>query len=1034
MSYFGAYGDIDKIVNETDPKTGIFLGICSVLYKDRAASKRGEAAVKASDAAAAAEKKMNSQRLDLKTVKVETDREGAKCRKHVEKALKARHAEQEKWQKEEMLKRPPPPPPAPTAAAPPNAPKGPSGRGQSMVMPMAPPAGPRAIAHPPRDARPAAHSLVEVEAILPRLKRQPYLFLGATFVPVLGTTIAHLQKRLKSYTWEAVRCDKSGYYVVFEDSRLGELEAERCFKGCHLHPLFTYQMHFECHKHGNPHYVRSPSPERVAASNREKDQRKRLREADEADWEAEKKERAERLDIVKAAMEMLIPGLMDTTMKDVRARIAAPHIFDYLDPERHVEKRQKLGISDPRDVAARPLLPITGNLSPFPSNSRVDKLKAKPFGKNTKIRREEARGPVNPYDERRKAAAPSRARPIVPLHRRLQEFVDDDESDDENQTTITRDSEDPESRPVSDVGVSPAHFIDDEGMPTPKTKKRRTDHGWGDEEDEEGMDAVSRSLLGHLQGKEPEDMAMRELEQLLSTLPRTSKLRKRAAAEVKLRHKAKQDDKLFGIVPEVVIEPDRADVVVEDVEMLDSTPDPTDIAIKVSKKKVTVKPKKKTKKQILEEQEAAKAEAQAEAKAEEEALKALEEEEATTPAVIEEPEEEPRAEVEWGVSTDTPRRTVEDDPEVVLDVDGWQHMVKDDEDIGFLSNALDFQKSANVSDVKWWVYNQKQIKSLNTGGTKGVTKSAAKIQGYYVPNPSGCVRTEGTQKISQAEKSMYLPHRIRVKKQREEREREAKNDPAAAAEAAKAAAAAKIASTAISRSNRVNNRRIVNDINTQKQILGADTDALKFNQLKKRKKLVRFDRSAIHNWGLYAEENINANDMIIEYVGEKVRQRVADLREVNYQKQGIGSSYLFRIDDDTVVDATKKGGIARFINHSCMPSCTAKIIKVEGTKRIVIYALRDIAKSKSNRIRKRHDGQRTDNLLQMRNLPTIISLRGRLGVMIGFLVFVAVWGARASSTNLTTREEVHWVELFIASICYIYNIRIEAHLHLTAFF
>ena len=76
--------------------------------------------------------------------------------------------------------------------------------------------------------------------------------------------------------------------------------------------------------------------------------------------------------------------------------------------------------------------------------------------------------------------------------------------------------------------------------------------------------------------------------------------------------------------------------------------------------------------------------------------------------------------------------------------------------------------------------------------------------------------------------------------------------------------------------------------------------------------------------------------MIIEYVGDRVRQRVADLREINYQKQGIGSSYLFRIDEDTVVDATKKGGIARFINHSCMPNCTAKIIKVDGTKRIVI--------------------------------------------------------------------------------------------------
>ena len=33
--------------------------------------------------------------------------------------------------------------------------------------------------------------------------------------------------------------------------------------------------------------------------------------------------------------------------------------------------------------------------------------------------------------------------------------------------------------------------------------------------------------------------------------------------------------------------------------------------------------------------------------------------------------------------------------------------------------------------------------------------------------------------------------------------------------------------------------------------------------------------------------------------------------------QGIGSSYLFRIDLDYVVDATKCGNLARFVNHSC---------------------------------------------------------------------------------------------------------------------
>ncbi len=49
--------------------------------------------------------------------------------------------------------------------------------------------------------------------------------------------------------------------------------------------------------------------------------------------------------------------------------------------------------------------------------------------------------------------------------------------------------------------------------------------------------------------------------------------------------------------------------------------------------------------------------------------------------------------------------------------------------------------------------------------------------------------------------------------------------------------------------------------------------------------------------------------MVIEYVGEVIRAAVADKREKAYERQGIGSSYLFRINEDLVVDATKKGNL-----------------------------------------------------------------------------------------------------------------------------
>ena len=78
-----------------------------------------------------------------------------------------------------------------------------------------------------------------------------------------------------------------------------------------------------------------------------------------------------------------------------------------------------------------------------------------------------------------------------------------------------------------------------------------------------------------------------------------------------------------------------------------------------------------------------------------------------------------------------------------------------------------------------------------------------------------------------------------------------------------------------------------------------------------------FGKSAIHDWGLFAKEYIGADEMVIEYVGQVVRPVISDVREKRYEKQGIGSSYLFRIDADYVVDATKCGNLARFINHSC---------------------------------------------------------------------------------------------------------------------
>lgn len=72
-------------------------------------------------------------------------------------------------------------------------------------------------------------------------------------------------------------------------------------------------------------------------------------------------------------------------------------------------------------------------------------------------------------------------------------------------------------------------------------------------------------------------------------------------------------------------------------------------------------------------------------------------------------------------------------------------------------------------------------------------------------------------------------------------------------------------------------------------------------------------------------------DMVIEYAGEVIRAVLADQREKKYEamsgRRGVGGCYMFRIDDNLVVDATLKGNAARFINHSCDVSILFEIFK-----------------------------------------------------------------------------------------------------------
>lgn len=63
--------------------------------------------------------------------------------------------------------------------------------------------------------------------------------------------------------------------------------------------------------------------------------------------------------------------------------------------------------------------------------------------------------------------------------------------------------------------------------------------------------------------------------------------------------------------------------------------------------------------------------------------------------------------------------------------------------------------------------------------------------------------------------------------------------------------------------------------------------------------------------------------MVVEYAGQVIRSVLCDKREKEYEAKGMGC-YMFRVDEQTVVDATVHGNAARFINHSCEVCCCAR--------------------------------------------------------------------------------------------------------------
>lgn len=95
-------------------------------------------------------------------------------------------------------------------------------------------------------------------------------------------------------------------------------------------------------------------------------------------------------------------------------------------------------------------------------------------------------------------------------------------------------------------------------------------------------------------------------------------------------------------------------------------------------------------------------------------------------------------------------------------------------------------------------------------------------------------------------------------------------------------------------------------------------------------------------YGLFAAKFIPKETFIMEFVGEVVSMTEFKKRSKEYVKKKLRHCYVMTSSSNHLIDATQKGNLTRFINHSCDPNAETQKWTVNGEGRIGIFSKRPI--------------------------------------------------------------------------------------------